>query len=221
MKTPRLVADRFRRIWGIVTVVADEPGHTRRELAGRFFLSERQVQADLKIIKRDMGLPLVRARGYRFAGEGTASGDAALSLREAHMLVMVLRHALRARVVASEPLHDLIAKLPVLFPPHLQPLISLTLTALTRAPGRDAHIFEALSDGLLKGSLVKLHAATGAPWFTTEEGREAIVRPELLVPYLGSWFVIGETPARTEGYPSRMRMLCLDEVEAVTLAAAP
>ena len=85
----RLVAERFRRIWQLVEDIASNPGKSRKELANQFALSERQVQADLNVIRREMGLPLVRRQGYRFlidtpgrrpavlAGRSAAAADAA------------------------------------------------------------------------------------------------------------------------------------------------
>ena len=60
----RLVAERFRRIWQLVEDIASQPGKSRKELASQFALSERQVQADLNVIRREMNLPLVRKQGY-------------------------------------------------------------------------------------------------------------------------------------------------------------
>lgn len=68
----RLVADRFRRVWALAEEIAANPGQTRRELADRFYVSERQIQADLNIIRADLRLPLVRRQAYRYADEGGA-----------------------------------------------------------------------------------------------------------------------------------------------------
>src|SRR6202165_5290890 len=86
----RLVAERFRRIWQLVEDVASQPGKSRKELATQFSLSERQVQADLNVIRREMGLPLVRRQGYRFLTDTPDSGPQ-FSLAEAQLVVMVLR----------------------------------------------------------------------------------------------------------------------------------
>ena len=67
----RLAAERFRRIWQLVEDIARFPGKSRKELAAQFSLSERQVQADLNVIRREMELPLVRRLwgvGYSFTG---------------------------------------------------------------------------------------------------------------------------------------------------------
>lgn len=209
----RLVADRFRRIWMVVEEIAAHPGQTRLNLATTFHLSERQIQADLNIIRTDIGLPLVRRQGYRFRGEGPAFGEGTITLAEGQMLATVLRRATIDRGIPRGRLNNLIEKLPSLFPPHLQPIMALTLDTVVRKPGRDRHIFEALAEGLLQASWVKLHVPPGDWSITTPDGREPVIRPELLLPYLSSWYVVGQTQ------PSgRTRMLCLDTVEAVTFA---
>src|SRR3954467_4480322 len=113
MERKRLVADRFRRIWHIVEDIAETPGKSRRELADKFHLSERQVQADLNIVRTDMRLPLIRRQGYRFVSDGPAVGaDGTFDLREAQLLVMILRQAQRDRSVPADRLRSLMAKLP-------------------------------------------------------------------------------------------------------------
>lgn len=213
MERKRLVADRFRRIWHIVEDIAEGPGKSRRELADKFHLSERQVQADLNIIRTDMHLPLVRRQGYRFISEGgPAGGEGCFDLREAQLLVMILRQAMKDRSIPGDRLASLMRKLPAMFPAHLQPLVQRTLEAVT-APrsGQQQQVFAALADGLLRGTYVKLHYPPGD---LSSPIPEPIVRPELLLPYLNSWYLIGECRQR-----NRTMMFNLDSVTAVTLAA--
>jgi len=213
MERKRLVADRYRRIWHIVEDIAETPGKSRRELADKFHLSERQVQADLNIIRTDMRLPLVRRQGYRFFAEGTpGGGEGCFDLREAQLLVMILRQATKDRSIPSDRLGSLMRKLPAMFPAHLQPLVQRTLEAVT-APrsGQQQQVFAALADGLLRSTYVKLHYPPGD---ISSPLPEPIVRPELLLPYLNSWYLIGECRQR-----NRTMMFNLDSVTAVTLAA--
>lgn len=213
MERKRLVADRFRRIWHIVEDIAQTPGKSRRELADKFHLSERQVQADLNIIRTDMRLPLVRRQGYRFIAEGApGGGEGCFDLREAQLLVMILRQSMKDRSIPSDRLGSLMRKLPAMFPAHLQPLVQRTLEAVT-APrsGQQQQVFAALADGLLRGTSVKLHYPPGD---MSSPVPEPIVRPELLLPYLSSWYLIGECKQR-----NRTMMFNLDAVTAVTLAA--
>ena len=209
----RLVADRFRRIWAVVEEIAANPGHSRGELADRFHLSERQVQADLNIIRTDMRLPLIRRQGYRFADEGAGiGGEGAPDLREAQLLVMILRQALRDRGIPREPLAALMDKLPGMFPTHLQPLVQRTLDAVTSSRSTQQQVFAALGDALLRRAAVKLHYPIGHA--SSPNLSEPILVPELLLPYLASWYVIGAVRQRSD----RSMMLDLEGVTAVTLA---
>src|ERR1700674_724011 len=124
----RLVAERFRRIWQLVEDIACQPGKSRKELAGQLSLSERQVQADLNVIRREMGLPLVRRQGYRFLTETQDVGPQ-FTLAEAQLLLMLLRRAAHDASLPVDRLRSLMAKLPYLFPLHLRPLVAKTLEA--------------------------------------------------------------------------------------------
>ncbi|HYU20181.1 MAG TPA: hypothetical protein VEQ11_15945 [Chloroflexota bacterium] len=209
MERKRLVADRFRRIWHIVEDIAETPGKSRRELADKFHLSERQVQADLNIIRSDMRLPLVRRQGYRFVAEGSAAtGGGCFDFREAQLLVMILRQATRDRAIPGDRLQSLMKKLPAMFPAHLQPLVQRTLDAVISPRTGQQQVFAALADSLLRGSPIKLHYPPGD---TSSPLPEPIVRPELLLPYLSSWYVIGDCRQR-----NRTMMFNLDAVTSVS-----
>jgi predicted DNA-binding transcriptional regulator YafY len=201
----RLVADRFQRIWQIVEYIAREPGKSRRELADRFALSERQVQADLNVIRSEMRLPLVRRQGYRFVHEeGGPTG--VLELREAQTLLFLLRRAQIEHSVPDDHLTGLVGKLPTLFPAHLQPLIGQMVQG-GNARRRQQEFFETLTRAILNGTTVKLHYARGG-------GSAALAEPEvepvLVLPYLDSWYLIGVCKQR-----SRLMMFELDSVEGV------
>ena len=213
MERKRLVADRFRRIWHIVEDIAETPGKSRRELADKFHLSERQVQADLNIIRSDMRLPLVRRQGYRFISEAApGAGEGCFDLREAQLLVMILRQATRDRAIPGDRLQSLMKKLPSMFPAHLQPLVQRTLEAvISPRSGQQQQVFAALADGLLRGIFVRLHYPPGD---TSSPLPEPTVRPELLLPYLNSWYLIGECRQR-----NRTMMFNIDAVTAVTVSA--
>src|SRR5579859_6583808 len=115
----RLVAERFRRIWQLVEDIASHPGKSRKELAAQFALSERQVQADLNVIRREMSLPLVRRQGYRFLTDTSETGPQ-FSLAEAQLLLMLLRRAASDASLPVDRLRSLMVKLPYLFPLHLR-----------------------------------------------------------------------------------------------------
>lgn len=205
MERKRLVADRFRRIWHIVEDIAETPGKSRRELAERFSLSERQVQADLNVIRAEMRLPLVRRQGYRFVNEeGGPTG--VLELQEAQLLLLLLRRAQVDSSVPSEHLDGLISKLPTLFPPHLQPLIGKMIQG-GNTRRRQQEFFETLTRAILNGSNVRLHYPRGHAQSALAEPE---VQPALLVPYLDSWYLIGTCKQR-----NRLMMFELDTVDGV------
>jgi predicted DNA-binding transcriptional regulator YafY len=207
----RLVAERFRRIWLLVEDIASQPGKSRKELAAQFSLSERQVQADLNVIRREMNLPLVRRQGYRFVTDAQDTGPQ-FSLAEAQLLLMLLRGAVHDTTLPNDRLRSLMAKLPFLFPLHLRPLVAKTLEAASASEreGRQHEIFAALAEALLRKSYVKLHYPAGDPVSAIQE---PIVQPEVLFPYCQSWQLIGN--CRQVG---RMMVFDLDNVVAVTAA---
>jgi predicted DNA-binding transcriptional regulator YafY len=207
----RLAAERFRRIWELVEDIASHPGKSRKELAAQLSLSERQVQADLNVIRREMGLPLVRRQGYRFLTEDQQAGPQ-FSLSEAQLLLMLLRRAIHDPSMPADRLRGLMQKLPFLFPLHLRPLVAKTLEAANaEGGGRQQEIFAALAEALLRKSYVKLHYPAGDPVSAIQE---PIVQPEVLFPYLKSWHLIGTCRQR-----GRMMVFDLDSVVAVTSAA--
>jgi predicted DNA-binding transcriptional regulator YafY len=207
----RLVAERFRRIWQLVEDIARQPGKSRKELAGEFSLSERQVQADLNVIRREMGLPLVRRQGYRFVPESQDIGPQ-FSLAEAQLLLMLLQRAARDPTLPVDRMRSLMVKLPYLFPLHLRPLVAKTLETANTSDrgGRQQEIFAALAEALLHRSYVKLHYPAGDPISSIQE---PIVQPEVLFPYCKSWHVIGTCQQR-----GRMMVFDLDSVVRVTAA---
>src|SRR5947207_4076067 len=207
----RLVAERFRRICQLVEDIASTPGKSRKELATQFALSERQVQADLNVIRREMNLPLVRRQGYRF-DTATADSGPQVALAEAQLLLMLLRRAVHDSSLPVDRLKSLMVKLPYLFPLHLRPLVAKTLEAANASDrgGRQQEIFAALAEALLRKSYVKLHYPAGDPVSAIQE---PIVQPEVLFPYCASWHLIGTCRQR-----GRFMLFALDTVVAVTAA---
>ncbi|MGI9145288.1 MAG: helix-turn-helix transcriptional regulator [Chloroflexota bacterium] len=206
-----LAAERFRRIWQLVETIASRPGTSRKQLATQFVLSERQIQADLNVIRREMGLPLLRRQGYRFVTDTPEPGPQ-FSLAEAQLLLMLLRRAAQDSSLPANRLQSLMVKLPYLFPLHLRPLIAKTLEVAngTDGSGRQQEIFAALAEALLRQSYVKLHYPAGDPASAIQV---PIVRPEVLFPYYQSWHLIGT--CRQVG---RIMVFELDNVVAVTAA---
>ncbi len=185
MERKRLLADRFRRIWAIVDYIAREPGKTRKELALKFALSERQIQADLNVIKTDMHLPLVRRDGYRFATCGPEH-SLHLTLSDAHALALLLRQAQKVRLLPSGWLAELVRKLPYVFPPHLRLVLQQALDS-PEAPavGLGCELFSLLGEAILREAPVRLRHSQG-------DGavHEVVVVPELLFPHMDAWYLV-------------------------------
>lgn len=211
----RLVADRFRRIWNVVEEIAERPGQSRSKLADRFHLSERQTQADLNVIRDQMGLPLVRHQGYRFEDLGGPRGGA-MTAREAQLMVLTLDRAARARLVSREEIGPVLVKLGSVAPPHIRPLIASTIEAMQGAHSEALRRFLALADAMLTGGTVRVTWAPGSE--PDVIGRPSVVgRPDVLLPWLGHWFVLGRW--HVDG-AERSRMFALDAVGTVTAVLA-
>jgi len=210
----RLVADRFKRIWSVVQFISDHPGLTRKELADHFALSERQLQADLNVIRDEIGLPLIRIHGYRFV-ESPASDTARhdFTLRDLHTLFLVIHRASDDPSIPSGAIQDVLDKLPSAFPPPLQPLVRKTLCAYAGDEfGPTPEVYARLAEALVRGHPVKLNypprSSPSYPGYLTEP----IVDPEILFPHRSSWYLIGRCHQR-----KRDVMFCLDGVDSVSL----
>jgi predicted DNA-binding transcriptional regulator YafY len=204
----RLVADRFTRIWSLVETIAHEPGLSRGELAQRFALSERQLQADLNVIKQEIGLPLVRLHGYRFDSDGATDGD--LGLRDALTLYLLVQRAAADESFPRDALAEIERKLPRAFPPMLQPLASRTLSSAGHdGYGPGPEIFACLAEALVRQQPVKLrYGAHSAVGYLTEP----IVEPRILLPYQNAWYLIGRCHQR-----QRDLMFPLEGLESASL----
>jgi predicted DNA-binding transcriptional regulator YafY len=208
----RLVADRLRRVWAIVEYVAYRPGCTRRDLAQHFAIAERTLQADLNTIRQEMGLPLMRRGGYRFSTEDDAR-PVPFGLDDAHLLAQALRRVAMDGLASTDAVRSLTARLPLLFPPHLRPLLSRALggSRATDEASPDDRVFGVLAQALQRRAPLRLRYLPDPAARLTQE---AVVRPEVVVPYLGGWYLIGECQQTR-----KMRIVALEAVEEASIAA--
>ena len=207
MDRKRLVADRFARIWSIVETIAREPGLSRSELAQKFALSERQLQSDLNVIKGDMGFPLTRLQGYRFASEEPESG--ALDLHDALTLYLLIRRAADDESFPQEALDGVAEKLSRAFPPILRPFAARTLSTRDDTIGPGPELFACLAEALVRQQPVKLQypPRSGVGYLT-----EPIVDPQILLPYRNVWYLVGRCHQRR-----RTLMFPLDSLTSASL----
>jgi predicted DNA-binding transcriptional regulator YafY len=206
----RLVTDRFLRVWSIVEFIAQRPGVSRAQLAQEFALSERQLQADLRLIRNGMALPLTRDRGYRFHSPETAAN--ALTLQDLFLLSTLARRTFDDPSLPREATLDALARLALAFPPPLQPLARQALAPpIDSRFGPGPEVFACLAGALVRQQPVRLSYP-----LPEDRGmvREPVVEPRVLFPYDGSWYLIG----RQNGQP-HMAMFCLDTLESAAVEA--
>lgn len=195
-------------MWSIVEHIAEHPGQGRSELAEQFSLSERQFQADLDVIRGQIGLPIVRSHGYRFA-DAPAPGHA-LALADLVALAPMIQQALADPAASRDPVLALADRLPSLFSPALRNLARATLCP---PPGMtlDSAAFLLLAAARLRAQPVRLQYVPGtAPGFAAEP----IVVPQVLMPYEESWYIIGPCQQL-----QRVGLFSLDAVEAIAPTA--
>jgi predicted DNA-binding transcriptional regulator YafY len=206
----QLAIDRLSRIWAIIEYIAEHPGTSRRRLADSYALSERQVQEDLRVIREELRFPLVRRKGYRFSAEDDQT-TIDFSFSEARALISALRAAALDRSSPQEPLKSLLAKLPNIFPLHLQPLIRKSLESLGNAEQMaEEKVFLVLTEALFEKRPVRIHLSTKV----ASSLPNPVVEPQLLMPYMGSWYLVGRCRQR-----KRVMMFKVENIEAVTLAS--
>lgn len=175
---------RLHRVWRVAEEIAANPGQQRVELARTFCLSERHIQSDINLIRHTMGLPLIRQQGYRFAGEGpsVASG---LTLQEAQVLLVIFSRARQDPAVSTEQLLAIRDRLVLLFPIHLQAIVSATMAVLdANRPTPLQAVLLAVLQALLRGAWVKL--------MRPGTDNDLVIRPDVLLPFFGGWYVLGE-----------------------------
>ena len=206
----QVAIDRLSRIWAIVEHIAENPGTSRRKLASRYSLSERQVQEDLRVIREELRFPLVRRKGYRFsAGIDRVVLD--LSFSEARALISALKIAGLDQSIPQDPLRSLLSKLPAVFPLHLQPLIRKSLESIGNPEqALQEKLFLVLTEALFERRPVRLHlSAPGGGGIL-----DPVVDPNLLMPYLGTWYLVGRCHQK-----KRVMMFKMENIEAVTQAS--
>ena len=210
MDRKRLVADRFKRIWSVVEYISQHPGLTRKDLADHFALSERQLQADLNVIRDEMGLPLTRIHGYRFVDADAKEGSSRdFTLRDLNTLFVLIHRAAGDPAIPKDAFDDVVQKLPNAFPAPLQPLVRKTLSAYSADElGPTPEVYAHLAEAVVRHCPVKLNYP---PRNSIGYLTEPIVDPEIMFPHKSSWYLIGRCHQR-----KRDVMFCLDGVDSVS-----
>jgi len=200
------MADRFQRIWSIVERIDAEPGLGRRQLAEEFALSERQLQADLEVIRLEMGFPLTRRQGYRFDGHAPATEG--LGLQDAVILARLARASRDQEEppVSADALHNLLARVASAFPARFQPFARAVLCGgMIDDIDHASPMLITLAESLLRQEPVRVRLLTHASPSTYQE---LTVDPQLLIPYGEAWYFVGYCHERR-----RDVMIALNELQ--------
>lgn len=208
----RLVGDHFRRIWALVQHIAEHPCMTRAELADAFHLSERQMQADLMVIRHEMGLPLARRSGYVFVDESGRPVGSGLSFADAVLLLESLRLSLRRRLLPSAAMRGLFANIAETCAPHLRPFVREAARRILS--GHDAGAWEAAVKATAGGHSLRFRQRR-KDGLSPDRSEMA---PEILVPLHRDWYVVGS--GRLNGDRPRTLMVRVDEMAETMVVEA-
>lgn len=202
-------ATRFLRVWKVAATISAQPGITRADLAHVFTLSERQIQADLNIIREDLNLPLVRQGGYRLQAD--VSSDAALPLADVHTLLALCPDVWRWAEIARKLAH--------LTEPHVRPIAEqLVDDGFQARPTHEGRVFRALVGALLAKTAVRLALEIPQPSWRYQD---PVLVPTALVRYRGSWYVVGPCPTHRRATVAMIPTLAIGQVARVALEEKP
>ncbi len=181
---------RTARILDIIQQIATQPGRwTRKKLAECHEVSQRMIQKDLELVRVRLGLPIEREQGGYSFKRLPQLPTASYSFSEAVALLSAARLAQAVPGVNSVELAAAIARLEVIFPDELRPLLREATDQLPRHAVKTHRqtILSLFHRSLVEQKQTRMFYATGS-----REGdvSERIVEPYHLMPYGRSWHLI-------------------------------
>ena len=210
MERDQLAIDRLSRIWAIIEYIAEHPGTSRRKLAEKYALSERQVQEDLRVIREELRFPLIRRKGYRFSADDGPRRGGLLLLRGSGP------HQRPSRSREGQGHSPGAAPVPHVQTPDRVPPAAAAIhpeePRLARSPEPDLEekVFLALTEALFEQRPVRLHMGPRG----ISGMQNPVIEPHLLMPYMGTWYLVGRCRQK-----KRVMMFKVDSIDAVTLAS--
>lgn len=194
------VAFRILRVWELVEYLAAHPGASRKELANKHGFSERQMQADLNMIRNYFGLPLVRRNGYRFDNDKIPP---TMTFADLQTLLLVMGRALHEPTlrIPADRVQSLAAALPSIVPAYLRPLVRMGLSC----EGKQAELFTTIAQALVARSWVTLRYPDGE---AVNSVQNPTVQPLVVLPYSEHWWLLGRCRERAE----RVQLFPLEQV---------
>ncbi|MGQ9555738.1 MAG: helix-turn-helix transcriptional regulator [Anaerolineae bacterium] len=197
---------RLARVLEIIQNIALAPHWwTRKKLAEKYEICERQIQRDLQIIQHRLKLDLRRdGDGYYFRTMPRLP-TVSYSLSEALALLLAVQTA-RQFGVASAELASAIGRLESVFPDEFRPLLRGLPLADDLGSGDGANKWLLLLNRALaarrKVRLLYAVAQRGG------EISERVVHPYCLLPYGRAWYLVGYCELRGE-----VRLLKVDRIQ--------
>ena len=181
---------RIARILEIIQMIARAPKRwTRKKLAEKFGISERQIQKDLRIVREALHLPLKSdGDGYYFERLPQLP-TLSYTFEEALALLLAARVAQTLPGVNSAELAAAIARLESLFPEEFLPLLRQSTDRLPRK-AEAAHrqkMLTLLHRALVERRQVRIVYVIGAKGGVKSE---RVVEPYHIMPYVRSWQLI-------------------------------
>lgn len=206
---------RLVRVLETVQAIVAAPGRwSRRDLAERWEISERQVQKDLEVIRHGLKLPLNRtSKGYVFE-EVPRLPTVAYTFAEALALLLAFQAAQQIPGVSSPDLAAAIARLQSVFPREFLPVFN-QITSQTPPAAQSSHrqsVLLTLNHALAEQRKVRMVYRTQS---RGGEINERVIHPYHIMPYVRSWQAIAYCEKRQQ-----VLMFKLDRMDAVTLLDA-
>lgn len=181
---------RTARILEIIQQIATQPGRwTRKKLAECHEVSQRMIQKDLEIVRTRLGLTIEREHGGYLFKRLPQLPTATYSFSEAVALLSAARLAQAVPGVNSVELAAAIARLEVIFPDELRPLLREATDQLPRHAVKTHRqaMLTLLHRALMEHKQTQIIYATGS---RAGEVSERIIEPYHLMPYGRSWHLI-------------------------------
>ncbi|MFW6074789.1 MAG: helix-turn-helix transcriptional regulator [Chloroflexota bacterium] len=205
---------RVSRIVRIIDLISNAPRTwTRMRLAGHFEVSERTITADLDVIRYDLNFRVEskRGEGYYFS-QIPKLPSVSYTLTEAVALILAAQSARQQRGVPKPELGAAIARLRMVIPSELRPLIQ----QLEHDEGADAgddfqqEVLERVVQAISTRNAVDIeYAAASRDGMKTRRR----VDPYSVVPYDRSWHVIGYCHLRED-----IRIFKVDRIQEINLS---
>lgn len=205
---------RTARILEIIQQIATQPGRwTRKKLAECHEVSQRMIQKDLEIVRTRLGLSIERERGGYLFKRLPQLPTATYTFSEAVALLSAARLAQAVPGVNSVELAAAIARLEVIFPDELRPLLREATDQLPRQAVKSHRqaMLSLLHRALMEHKQIKISYATSS---RAGEVSERTIEPYHLMPYGRSWHLIAYDHQRRGNEPLQFKV---DRIQEATL----